>query len=113
MLIAGVVGLLLTLLGPMFHFLKIEDRGETLSIQFGPISLFQRKLNYADIQEAKVGRTLLLDGLGIHFSIRGGWVWNLWGRDCVVVTLKGSGSLRIGTDDGERLAEFLNGKAEI
>lgn len=43
-------------------------------------------------------------------SIRGGWVWNLWGRDCVVVHLKNGGVLRIGTDDAENLARFLEGK---
>jgi hypothetical protein len=42
-------------------------------------------------------------------SIRGGWVWNLWGRDCVVVQLK-KGTLRIGTDDAANLAVFLQGK---
>jgi polygalacturonase len=42
-------------------------------------------------------------------SIRGGWVWNLWGRDCVVVQLN-KGTLRIGTDDAANLAVFLQGK---
>ncbi|MFZ4644943.1 MAG: hypothetical protein ACOYNP_04230 [Gemmataceae bacterium] len=42
-------------------------------------------------------------------SIRGGWVWNLWGRDCVVVHLK-KGTLRIGTDDAANLSVFLQGK---
>ena len=52
----------------------------------------------------------VLDGLGIHMSIRGGWVWNLWGRDCVVVGFKNGGTLRIGTDDAENLAGFLERK---
>jgi hypothetical protein len=38
------------------------------------------------------------------------WVWNLWGRDCVVVHLKNSGVLRIGTDDAANHARFLEGK---
>ena len=52
----------------------------------------------------------VLDGLGIHMSIRGGWVWNLWGRDCVVVSFKNGGTLLIGTDDAENLAGFLERK---
>jgi len=39
-------------------------------------------------------------------SLRGGWVWNLWGRDCVVLKLQ-KGVLRIGTDDAEHLAEYV------
>jgi hypothetical protein len=63
---------------------------------------------YSHVQKAPL--YLILDGWGIHMSIRGGWVWNLWGRDCVVVHLK-KGTLRIGTDDAANLEVFLQGKA--
>ena len=43
-------------------------------------------------------------------SIRGGVVWNLWGRECVVVRFRNGKVLRIGTDDAENLAGFLEGK---
>ncbi len=105
-LIAFGIGLVLMLFGPMFHHLTVVDKGEFLALQFGPISLFRRTVRYADIETVEVGRTLLLEGWGIHYSVRGGWVWNLWGRDCVVVHMK-KGLLRIGTDDAENLARFL------
>lgn len=104
--IAGGAGLFVALLAPAFHHLAVEDRGDSLLISFGPLPLFRRSIPYADIENVEVGRTLLLDGWSIHMSIRGGWVWNLWGRDCVVLHLK-KGVLRIGTDDAEGLAEFL------
>jgi hypothetical protein len=50
-----------------------------------------------------------LDGWGIHMSLRGGWVWNLWGRNCVVLRLRKS-ILRVGTDDAVNLVEFLNAR---
>jgi len=46
---------------------------------------------------------------GIHHSMRGGWVWNPWGRDCIVVHLK-KGVLRIGTDDAPDLARLSEEK---
>lgn len=104
--IAGAAGLFVALLAPAFHHLAVEDRGDSLLIHFGPLPLFRTTLRYADIERVEVGRTLILDGWGIHMSIRGGWVWNLWGRDCVVVHLT-KGTLRIGTDDAENLAAFL------
>ena len=67
---------------------------------------------YSDIVKVEVGRTFLLDGWGIHMSIRGGWVWNLWGRDCLVVRFKKGGTLRIGTDDAENLAALLRKRIE-
>jgi hypothetical protein len=106
--IGGGVGLLIALLAPAFHHLTVEDQGDVLAIRFGPLPLFHRTVNYADIDKVQVGRTLLLDGWGIHLSVRGGWVWNLWGRDCVVIHFKNDGVLRIGTDDAENLAAFLS-----
>lgn len=108
--IGGGVGLLIALLGPCFHHLTVEQQGDVLAIRFGPVPLFRRTVRYTDIASVEIGRTLLLDGWGIHLSIRGGWVWNLWGRTCVVVRFKNGGTLRIGTDDAGNLAGFLEGK---
>lgn len=104
------IGLLMLVIAASFHHLTVEDQGDVLSVRFGPIPLFRKTVQYSGIVGVEVGRTLLLDGLGIHMSIRGGWVWNLWGRDCVVVSFKNGGTLRIGTDDAENLAGFLEGK---
>lgn len=106
--IGGGVGLLIVLLAPAFHHLTVADQGEQLAMRFGPVPLFRRTVQYDDIDKAEVGRTTILDGWGIHYSVRGGWVWNLWGRDCVVVHFKNGRVLRIGTDDAENLARFLN-----
>jgi hypothetical protein len=107
---AVAVGALIILLAPAFHHLTIMDAGDRLAIRFGPVPLFRRTVRYAAIEIVEVGRTLILDGWGIHFSVRGGWVWNLWGRDCVVVQFRNGGVLRLGTDDAENLARFLEGK---
>jgi len=103
------IGLLMCVLAAAFHHLSVVDQGEELAIRFGPIPLFLKIVAYNEIISVETGRTLLLDGWGIHMSIRGGWVWNLWGQDCVVVHLK-KGTLRIGTDEAENLAGFLKGK---
>ena len=103
------IGVLMFVLAASFHHLTVVDLGDVLAVRFGPVPLFRRTVRYTDIVKVEIGRTLLLDGWGIHMSIRGGWIWNLWGRDCVVVHFK-KGTLRIGTDDAEQLAGFLNGK---
>ena len=104
------IGLLMLVLAASIHHLTVEDRGDVLAIRFGPVPLLRRTVRHADIGSAEAGRTLLLGGWGIHMSIRGGWVWNLWGRTCVVVHFKHGGTLRIGTDDAENLAGFLQGR---
>ncbi|AMV32061.1 hypothetical protein VN12_08055 [Pirellula sp. SH-Sr6A] len=100
------IGLLMLVVAASFHHLTVEDQGDMLSVRFGPVPLFRKTLQYSDIVKVEVGQTLLLDGWGIHMSIRGGWVWNIWGRDCVVLHLK-KGTLRIGTDDAKNLACFI------
>lgn len=104
------IGLLMLIVAASFHHLTVEDRGDVLAIRFGPLPLFRRTVRYEGIEAVEVGRTLLLDGWGIHYSVRGGWVWDLWGRDCVVVRFRDGGTLRIGTDDAENLAAFLEAK---
>jgi len=108
--IIAAVALLIGTLAPAFHHLTVEDQGDRLAIRFGPLPLFRRIVQYADIEKAEIGRTPLLDGWGgIHYSLRAGWVWTLWGRDCVVLHLK-KGVLRIGTDDAPDLARFIEFK---
>lgn len=104
------IGVLLAVAAASFHHLTAEDRGDRLAVRFGPVPLFRRTVRYADIGSVEVGRTLFVDGWGIHYSVRGGWVWNLWGRECVAVHFRDGGTLRIGTDDAEQLAAFLRSR---
>ena len=108
--IAGGMGLLAVLLATAVHHLTVENQGEVLAIRFGPMPLFRRTVRYAEIESVEVSRTSLLQGQGIHWSIRGGWVWNLWGHDCVAVRFNKGGVLRIGTDEAWNLADFLERK---
>jgi len=85
------------------------ESGHRLAIRFDPLPLFRTGVRYEDIEGVEVGRTTVLDGWGIHRSLRGGWVWSVWGRECVVVRHR-RGVLRVGTDDAANLALFLQGK---
>lgn len=105
-LVTGAVMLLLT---PTFAWLNVSDEDGGLVVRFGPVPLFRRRIRYEDILSAETGRTVFLEGWGIHLSPRGGWVWNIWGYDCVVLRLR-RGTLRIGTDDPEGLAAFLKAR---
>ncbi len=93
-------------LGPAFHYLRVQDEGEHLRVGFGPLPLFKTSIPYSEITEVAVDRTTWLDGWGIHMSVRGGWVWNIWGWECVKIT-RSNRVIRIGTNDPVRLAEFL------
>ena len=91
-----------------FKELTVRDEGDHLLIHFGPIPLFRKRIAYAEITEVEAGRSSVLDGWGIHYG-PGGWIWNLWGLDCVIVRM-GRKTLRVGTDDAAGLTGFVRGK---
>jgi hypothetical protein len=106
------VGVLMVVLCFSMQHLNVVDKGHRLGVFFGPLPIFRRHIAYDDIEEVSQGQTTLLDGWGIHLSLRGGWVWNIWGFDCVVLRWR-NGVLRIGTDDAERLVQFLQWKTRM
>ncbi len=105
-------GSVMLLLAISFRHLAVRDEGDKLLICFGPLPLFRRRLKYEEIESVERNRSSILDGWGIHLSPGGGWVWNLWGFDCVDVYRKGRSRLRIGTDDPEGLEAFLKTRTD-
>jgi len=99
---------IMLVLASAFDRLTVVGEADALVLRFGPLPLFRKRIPYSDIQTVVLGRTTLLDGWGIHVSLKGGWVWNIWGMDCVVVRHRGT--TRVGTDDGENLAAFLTAR---
>lgn len=111
-IIFNTSGMMVTVIAASFHCLTVEDEIDRLRIRFGPLPFFQRTVLYEKIVSVEVGQTTLIEGWGIHLSPRGGWVWNLWGRDCIVLKLK-KGTLRVGTDDVENLAAFVQSRISL
>lgn len=102
-----ISGGLMFVLAATFRQLTVRDEANHLLIQFGPLPLLRRRVPYSDMERAERSRTTILDGWGIHLSPSGGWVWNLWGFDCVDVFLSRGRKVRIGTDDRDGLEAFL------
>lgn len=89
-------------------YLTVEEEDDRLRIRFGPLPLLQKKIPYSDIVSVEPSRSNIIDGWGIHYTIGRGMIWNIWGFDCVRLTLKNGKPLRIGTDDVEGLVGHIN-----
>jgi len=109
--ILGTAAALFMVLAASFWSLTVEDDGEALRVRYGPLPLFGTRVPYATITSVARGRSAFIDGWGIHYIPGRGWTYNLWGRECVVLT-RGGRMLRIGTDDGDGLAAFLQTKLQ-
>lgn len=104
------VGSILLLFSFAMIWLRVHDLGEHIKCTFGPIKLLSKKTAYSDIAEAYVSRSKLIDGWGIHKVPGRGWTYNLWGYDCVEFKLTNGKLMRIGTDDPENLASFIQSR---
>ena len=104
-----VIAAVFAFYGLMFGSLTIRDKGDFLSLRFGPLPVLRKTIRYTDITGVEIGRTNIIDGWGIHFMPGRGWTYNIWGFDCVKVTL-GRKIIRVGTDDTEELAKVIREK---
>lgn len=98
--------LLCAVLALSFRTLSVTDEGDHLEICFGPFPLFRKTVPYDTIDGAEIGRSSFLDGWGVHYLPGRGWIYNLWGFDCVCLQL-GTQRLRVGTDDPDGLVAFI------
>ena len=92
-----------------FGSLSVEDDRDALLVRFGPLPLFRKRIAYADMTAVEAARSNLLDGWGIHWVPGKGWIYNLWGFQCVRIHLTKK-QIRVGTDDQDGLLRFLQTK---
>ena len=107
----AVAAVVMLLVAPMFGYLTVRDDGEQLVVEYGPLPLFRKRIPYAEMAAAAPARSSFIDGWGIHWGPGEGWIYNLWGFDCVKIALART-AIRIGTDDPANLTAFLRGKIE-
>ncbi len=103
------VAVVLFLAAAMCHHLTVSDEGDWLAVRFGPLPLLSKRIRYDQMTAAEPDRSTILDGWGVHYMIGKGWIYNLWGFDCVRISL-GKKAIRVGTDDLDNLLDFLRGK---
>jgi len=93
-----------------FHFLTVREDGQHLSLRYGPIPLFRRRIPYEEVRGVRAARSKIIDGWGIHWVPGRGWTFNLWGFDCVELDLNGGKTMRIGTDDVKGLVAHVSAR---
>ena len=107
--ICVAVAFTLFLAAAMCHHLTVADEGDWLAVRFGPLPLLSKRIRYDRMTAVAPDRSSILDGWGIHYMPGKGWIYNLWGFDCVRVSL-GNKAVRVGTNDLDNLLAFLCGK---
>jgi len=101
----------LILIALCFGRLTVSDKGDSVSIRFGPLPVFGARFDYSEITDAGPARSTFLDGWGIHWVPGRGRIYNIWGFDCVRITVRDK-TVRIGTDDVNGLLQLLKKRTE-
>lgn len=108
--VLGIVGAIMVGISLCFRTLRLQSDEGDLTATFGPVQVFHKRVAYARIAGFRADRSNLIDGWGIHFRPGAGWIWNLWGFDCVRLELDDGTPLRFGTDDVAGLLAHLEAR---
>ena len=100
------VALLMTFLAFCCQSLTTTVSETSLRVHFGPIPLLEKKVLLEEIVSVRPEKSSLLDGWGVHWTPGKGWIYNMWGFDCLAINL-GTRHFRVGTNDPDQLCEVL------
>jgi len=89
----------------LFNSLTVEIDGDKLRWRFGP-GLIAKHVSLFEIASVKPVRTNFLQGWGIHWT-RFGWLYNVSGREAVLITLRNGKTFALGTDEPEALSAII------
>jgi hypothetical protein len=104
--LALIVFLLLLL--ALFSNLTVTGFSTYLQIKYG-MGIFRKKFEYKDIQSCSIQKNHWFYGWGVR-KIPGGWLYNVSGSISVQLDMKNGRMYRIGTDEPEKLLEFLRSR---
>jgi hypothetical protein len=100
------VSILMILLACSFRSLTVRVTETEIHVKFGPLPLMGKRVHFKDVQTVQAARSSIVDGWGVHWNPSQGWIYNLWGFDCVALQL-GKTRLRIGTDEPQELVQVI------
>lgn len=88
-----------------FSSLTIAVRDGQLSWWFGP-GIVKKTVPLSTIVSAEPTTTSILSGWGIHLTGRG-WLYNVAGRQAVLITQENGNRFLLGTDEPDSLAQII------
>jgi hypothetical protein len=92
-------------LGLVWSRMTVQIDDDRLQWSFGP-GWPRCSLPLAEVRSVEVTRTTFWEGWGIHRTRRG-WLYNIAGRDAVIVTRTNGKQVLLGTDEPRRLKSAL------
>jgi hypothetical protein len=83
---------------------RVDENG--ISWAFG-LGFPAGRVNFGDIAHIEITKTRFLEGFGIHWTPRHGWLWNAAGFDAVMIRKHDGRVVTLGTDDSQGLYDAI------
>ena len=106
-----IVALVLAAAAYMFSSLTVRVDEASVQWSFGP-GWFRKSVLLAEISEVKCVRNRWWYGWGIRYTPHG-WLYNVSGLDAVELRLTSGKTVRIGTDEPERLCGAIRAGTRV
>ena len=92
----------------LFPSLTVTGDDDLIKVRFGP-GLIRKNFRFEEIESAKPVKNRWWYGWGIR-KIGRGWLFNVSGLEAVELSMKNGRIYRIGTDEPQKLSEFIQRK---
>jgi hypothetical protein len=83
---------------------RVDERG--VSWAFG-LGFPGGSIAFDEIVSAHITQTRMMEGFGIHWTFRHGWLWNVAGWDAVMIRKRNGKAVTLGTDDAQGLYDAI------
>lgn len=103
---AAIVGCAL-----VFSSITVRVASGRLAWFFGP-GVLRKEVALDAVAEVTPTTTTFLDGWGVHYTRRG-WLYNVAGRDAVLVTMRDGKRFLLGTDEPQVLAQAIREASHV
>lgn len=94
----------------LFATLTVEDDDDALLLEFGPLNLCRKRIPYDEMNAVSRTRSRFIDGWGVRYRLGHGWMFNIWGYDCIEIRRGEAKPFFVGTNDPQGLLDFLEAK---
>ncbi len=95
----------------LFYSLTVTVNDKFVTVSFGP-GLIGKRVRIGDIESCKPVRNRWWYGWGIR-KIPRGWLYNVSGLGAAELSMKNGKLYRIGTDEPQRLCEFIRKRLTV
>lgn len=83
---------------------RVDERGVSWAFGWG---FPGGSIPFDDIVSVHITQTRMMEGFGIHWTFRHGWLWNVAGWDAVMIRKRNGKAITLGTDDAQGLYDAI------